>query len=229
MRGFIHELASKGADWIFYKSRQWEHARNSMAEPGKEDIPLPCARCRDSMSTETMIRLPMVYSLLRKNRRLRQRCDSLEEAIDVTLAAFLMVTSDRNVAAFAYFEERRKRLAAESTQKKDYEPAPRHKHSQITQYGNLSEHRIMRASIEGLFQGRKEGLKIGKILGQVEAYGEATSKTASALAKRSFTRIQKYNAVQAAPNYHDEINRWWRYLHPGYNNPMLPVWGGVVG
>ena len=117
-RGFIYELASKGADWIFYKSRQWEHARNSMAEPGKEDIPLPCARCRDSMSMETVILLPIVYSLLRKNRRLRQRCDSLEEAIDVTLAALLVVTSDRNVAAYAYFEERRKRLDTKSTQKR---------------------------------------------------------------------------------------------------------------
>ena len=130
MRGFIYKLAKKGADWVFYKNRQWAHARKSMAEPEKEDIPLPCARCRDSMSMETMITLPMVYSrlrrnrrlkqptiysLLRKNRRLRQRCDSLEEAIDVALAAFLMVTSDRNVAAYAYFEERRKRLAAEST------------------------------------------------------------------------------------------------------------------
>ena len=215
-----------------------------MAEPGKEDIPLPCARCRDSMSMETMILLPIVYSLLRKNRRLkrptihsllrknrrlRQRCDSLEEAIDVTLAALLVVTSDRNVAAYAYFEERRKRLDTKSTQKKDYEPAPRHEHSQITQYGNLSERRIERAFIKGLSQGRKEGLQIGKILGQVEAYGEATSKTASALVKRSFLRIQKYNAVQAAPNYHDAINRWWRYLHPSYNSPPLPVRGPARG
>jgi len=123
VRGFIYELADKGAKWMLYKSDQWKNVDQSDRKPtievGKESIHPPSVNVlnqnqqipghKDFMSMEVRLSLPVVYSLLRANQSLKQKCDSSEESDDLTFLALLKARSDRDACFCAYWTKREAR------------------------------------------------------------------------------------------------------------------------